>query len=284
VQEGVRHDPAATVWRCSTCDLVYGSPRPSGDELAHYYATTYRDEYGAVAPEELRRIGLDDAAARARRLTNYLQPTASILDVGAGVGTFLAAIAGRVGAATGVEPDERSRVYIGDELGLPAVATLSELERGSEFDLITLFHVLEHVLDPASFLRELAALLRPGGALVIEVPNIDDALVSVYRSAVYRAFYFQKAHLYYFSATTLARASAEAGLSGKVSFVQRYGLRNHLHWLASGQPGGDALYSDVVSESADAAYRDSLVRSGRADTLWLVANTTGSASASATNP
>lgn len=131
--------------------------------------------------------------------------------------------------------------------------------------------MLEHVPAPRAFLQELARLLQPGGSIAVEVPNIDDALVTVYPGSVYPAFYYQKAHLFYFSPQTLARLAGDAGLAGPVELVQRYGLRNHLHWLAAGEPDGDRLYGDVVLESADTAYRRSLIDSGRADTLWLVA-------------
>jgi hypothetical protein len=107
--------------------------------------------------------------------------------------------------------------------------------------------------------------------VVIEVPNVDDALVVLYRVPRYLAFYYQKAHLYYFSRSTLARTLELAGLRAKVDGIQRYDLGNHLRWMLTGEPGGQGYYDQVLPPSVHAAYGEALVRAGHGDTLWAVA-------------
>jgi O-methyltransferase involved in polyketide biosynthesis len=134
--------------------------------------------------------------------------------------------------------------------------------------------VLEHVREPTRFLAQLAERLAPGGRLVVEVPNVDDALVRLYEIPAYRRFYYQKAHLWYFSASTLAEVLSQAGLTAEVAGVQRYDLSNHLRWAISGASGGSGFYSSVLTPDVDAAYADALTRAGHADTLWATALTT----------
>ena len=109
------------------------------------------------------------------------------------------------------------------------------------------------------------------GKLVVEVPNVDDALVSVYRVPAYVRFYYQKAHLYYFSRETLANTFALAGLEGSIEGVQRYDLSNHLRWMLTGEPGGQGYYDELLSPAVREAYADALIQSGHSDTLWGVA-------------
>ena len=73
------------------------------------------------------------------------------------------------------------RTWIQDFMALPVLPKISDLLHGGKtFHIVVLFHVLEHVLDPVSFLRSLSQVLRPDGRLVIEVPNVADILVVVY--------------------------------------------------------------------------------------------------------
>lgn len=270
LQHGVRHDPRIDVLRCSGCSLVYLWPRPTEEELGEYYATDYRDDYGDPPVEERHVADIDEARDRVRRLLPLLTRDSRVLEVGSGSGAFVVAVQPYVAGVTAVEPDDRSRAHIRDRLGVHAVAGLDDLPPEARVDAVVLFHVLEHVVDPVPFLARLKQLLRPGGIVVIEVPNVDDALVALYRVESYLPFYYQKAHLYCFSSSTLRTALEQAGLDGEIRGIQRYDLSNHLRWLRTGEPGGHGYYSDVFSAGLLASYADSLVAAGYADTLWAV--------------
>jgi SAM-dependent methyltransferase len=107
-------------------------------------------------------------------LRRTVPPPARLLDAGAGRGRFVAA-ARRVGyQAEGVEPDP-ARVAAGARYGAaiePVGIEEATVEAGS-LDAVTLWHVLEHVDDPAAALSRVAGWLRPGGALLVGVPNLD---------------------------------------------------------------------------------------------------------------
>jgi SAM-dependent methyltransferase len=272
IRRGVRHGPGIQVRRCNECGLHYLWPGPNKDELDEYYLGAYRDEYDEPSLEKRYRDDLGEARLRVSRLLPLFQANTRLLEIGCGSGGFLDAVLPYVGEAVGVEPDAASRDWIKERLGVSIRERIDEFRNRREaFDLVVLFHVLEHVVDPVDFLLGIKPLLKPTGKLVIEVPNVDDVLVSVYKIQAYLRFYYQKAHLYYFSVDTLAQVFKKALLSADMKGIQRYDLSNHIRWMLTGKPGGQGYYDDLLSVSANAAYADTLIQTGRSDTLWAVA-------------
>ena len=269
VRSGVRHSPDDKVFRCRSCGLVYLWPRPDEREAAAYYAEDYHPDYGEPPVEERYVPDLDEARVRVRRLLDVLGPDKALLEVGGGTGAFATSVAPYVGAVTVVEPENDARRFM-HSMGVRAVAAIDELPQES-FNLVVLFHVLEHVPSPTTFAASLRRLLRPNGRLVVEVPNVDDALVARYEVEDYIPFYYQRAHLYYFSAATLRFALEGAGLDVDIRGVQRYDLSNHLRWMLTGEPGGHGHYGELFTPGLLTAYADALVAAGHADTLWAVA-------------
>ncbi len=264
------------MYRCETCGFVFLWPLPAEEELRRYYISeTYRREYADASVDERYRTDLNEARTRVSRLLKLLTPDARLLEIGSGSGAFLDSVKPYVGYVQGVEPDQASRTWIKEHLGMKVSRDLAELAgEGYYFDLIVSFHVLEHILEPVEFLKRLSQLLLPEGKLVVEVPNIDDVLVSVYRVSAYLGFYHQKAHLSYFSKSTLALALEKAGFSGEIVGIQRYDLSNHITWMLKGKPGGMGRYNSVLGPSVNAAYADSLIRSGCSDTILAIAGKT----------
>src|SRR5439155_3001922 len=118
------------------------------------------------------------AALWRRRLAQVTARAATgrLLDVGCGDGLFLA-IAGRAGwSVEGIEFSPEGARRATHRLGRPiAVGDLArDTALAGPFDVITLWHVLEHLPDPATALRAARARLRPGGLLVAAVPNLDN--------------------------------------------------------------------------------------------------------------
>jgi SAM-dependent methyltransferase len=272
LHRGVRYGPTLQVRRCKRCGLVFLWPRPNREDLDEYYLGAYRGDYDETPVEERHRGDLDEARVRVRRLLPLLRPESKLFEVGCGSGAFLDAVIPYVGEVAGVEPDMPSRDWIVKVLRVSVGERVDAFRKGKEaFDFVVLFHVLEHITDPIDFLRGLKHLLKPTGKLIIEVPNVDDALVSVYETRAYVRFYYQKAHLYYFSPDTLAQVIEKAGFSVDVKGIQRYDLSNHIRWMLTGKGGGQGYYNDLFSSSANAAYADALIQGNRSDTLWAIA-------------
>jgi 2-polyprenyl-3-methyl-5-hydroxy-6-metoxy-1,4-benzoquinol methylase len=189
----------------------------------------------------------------------------TILDFGCGNGGFLAR-AGKVAAmAVGIEPERRLKPYFQKEQ-LSIFSNLSEVNRS--FDVITLFHVLEHSPDPLNILQQLKGKLNPGGCIIVEVPNANDALLTLYKSTAFAHFTYWSCHLFLFTTETLALLAKKAGLKiNYIKQIQRYPLSNHLHWLARNQPGGHIQWDFLDSRELHAAYEKQLGLMGRCDTL-----------------
>jgi 2-polyprenyl-3-methyl-5-hydroxy-6-metoxy-1,4-benzoquinol methylase len=273
LQVGARHAQEAEIRRCATCDLVFLSPQSSQENLELYYSSLYREDYSLPSAEERHKNDLEKARQRVQRLLPRLKPDTRLLEVGSGSGAFLYAVRPFVKEVVGVEPDSTFRSWIKRTMGLKVLENIPQ--DGSEeeaFDVVATFHVLEHVPAPVDFLAELKKVLKPGGDLVVEVPNVDDVLVAVYQVPAYLKFYYQKAHLYYFSQKTLALALEKAGYDATICGIQIYDLSNHMRWMLTGQPGGQGYYRGILAPDVLAAYADALIHSGHSDTLWGLAH------------
>ena len=273
LRTGVRYDPALQIRECKKCGLIYLWPRPGEEELLSYYQSEYRKEYDNDSPHDIRfRSDTEEARIRVSRLTGLLSGEKSLLELGSGSGAFLNAASIYAKNVTGVEPDRKTREWIISRCGFRVVGELSELKQKVEkFDLVVLFHALEHMVNPIEFCKSLKGVIKPTGHLIIEVPNIDDALVSLYKIKSYIDFYYQKAHLFYFSSATLKWVLDQAGYNSDIVGVQRYDLSNHIRWMLDGKPGGKGYYHNIFLQSTNQSYADSLIRSGYADTLWAIA-------------
>lgn len=181
------------VVQCLRCGLGYVNPRPTPGEIARYYPPSYFSD---------RRLQTD----RYRRQARYVPDTGGrLLDLGTARGDFLAVMAELGWQVAGIEPFEEAgnphdltiyRERFPDECGLP----------DESYDVITAWAVLEHLHDPATAFRECSRLLRPGGRLIVQVPNLR---------SIYSRWAKQDdvpRHLYLFSEETLRAYGETTGL------------------------------------------------------------------------
>lgn len=262
------YDSAETdVYLNEKSDFAFLHPRPETDYAA------YRPRVQALGLRDYKRT-LAAVERRFEKIRDWFTPAWSVLEIGAADAAFLAHVRRlfpRVELAS-VEVDQTTRASRDAVSGLQQYGTLPDVrEAGASFDLVCMFHVLEHILDPVRFLDACRACLRPGGRILIEVPSLDDPLLSLYGSKPYGEFYFQTQHPYVYSASSLIRLLEGARLRPeKVIHHQRYGLENHLHWLSKEEPGGSTAFRDVFAGCED-AYLRCLEQSGHADAVIVVA-------------
>ena len=182
-----------------------------------------------------------------------------VLDVGCSTGHFLHKISPLVGECVGIEFNEDHARFVNEELSIRAytVPIIEEtpIQEGY-FDLVTAFHVIEHVEDPIGLLKTLSQYMKPEGLLYLEVPNLNDALMSAYEVESYASFWFREPHIYNFSPDTLRRVLNRAGFTGKISTVQRYNFVNHLNWIMTGKPQNSAQIGMGVPSMADGVRDD----------------------------
>ena len=205
-----RGKPLKTVV-CMETGLVRNDPVPGDEELAKFYAEDYRKDYKASEKPRKRQIlrNFRRVAAHVSEFSDVLDQAQDVLDVGAGSGEFAYLMTRRGKKVTGIEPNKGYAAYCRQDLGLDVrTEHLSgDLFAGKQFDLIRLNHVLEHLNDPVRYLSMIAAWLRPGGRLYVEVPNIE-----TYAREKSRGNMFHYGHIWNFNPWTLRTAAALAGL------------------------------------------------------------------------
>lgn len=190
------------VFLCNDCGLIQQLPLPSSAELQRYYATEYRQDYKKTRQPKSKHVLRAARLAVARE--HFLRSTGitkgGLLDVGAGGGEFVA-ICNRSGfQAEGVEPNIGYSEYARSQYGAN-VRTMELADLDGSYDVITLFHVLEHLPSPTAVFSRLHQLLNPGGCLFVEVPwGLSPSISPSNR--------FFKAHLYYFELETLAACAS----------------------------------------------------------------------------
>ncbi len=264
---GVRDDPRIRVCECGGCGLVYLSSLDHSGDGFYQESGMHGDEAVDI------NVWLSASEADDTRRYEYLKgrlPERKILDFGCGAGGFLMRARHKAKVAIGVELEERLQWYF-NRNGLRVYPGLDDLEKSeAEFDLITLFHVMEHLADPRDILRRLALCLDDDGEMIVEVPNADDALLTLYECEAFAGFTYWSCHLFLFSNRTLPLLVEQAGLRlNYIRQVQRYPLSNHLYWLAKGRPGGHQVWDFLDSAALSASYEKELAAIGRCDTLIM---------------
>jgi 2-polyprenyl-3-methyl-5-hydroxy-6-metoxy-1,4-benzoquinol methylase len=162
--------------QCGRCGLLRLSPQPTATELSAYYPDHYWFTPGADRvsrlEESYRRFVLRDHVRFARRALRAA-PAGVVVDVGCGGGLFLRMLAERGHRVVGLDAGEAAARAAWKVNLVPAVrARLSDVPfPPHSCSAVTMFHVLEHVADPAAYLEQARRLLAPGGRLIVQVPN-----------------------------------------------------------------------------------------------------------------
>lgn len=257
----VRDAPALQILECIKCGLVTLSSRAHIREGHYEDSGMYGDEIPSI---ESWVRGTDEDDQRRFEMLKASLVNRKVLDFGCGTAGFLRKAQKTAAEVAGVEPERRVREYWGESIKIHGCLD----DAGTGYDLITAFHVIEHLPDPRPMLSDLASRLKDGGRLVVEVPSSEDALLTLYDSDAFQRFTYWSHHLFLFNAETLRRLAVQAGLSVvSIMQFQRYPLSNHLYWLSFGRPGGHQYWSFLDTPTLTEAYAASLSAAGKCDTL-----------------
>ncbi len=179
--------------RCRSCGLGYLNPRPTEEEMRRYYPAAYFGD---------RQLHME----RYRREAAYVPGTGGrLLDIGAGSGGFLSVMRDRGWDVTGIEPADEAGNPHGVRMSRSLFPEDCELPPAS-FDVITAWAVFEHLRDPGQAFSVTERLLRPGGSLILQVPNLR---------SIYSRWALQEdvpRHLYFFTEMTLRAYGRRVGL------------------------------------------------------------------------
>jgi SAM-dependent methyltransferase len=186
-------DARWNIVRCNTCGLGFLNPRPTPDEIPRYYPGGYYSDRAAARPRYERQATLIDVAV------------GNLLDIGTATGEFLSVMRDRGWDVAGIEPS----VDAPNPHRLPITRARFPEDSpypDAHFDVITAWSVFEHLHDPNRAFRQCRRILKPGGRLYIQVPNLE----GLFGQTVY--FQDVPRHLYVFSEVSLAGYARKAGL------------------------------------------------------------------------
>ncbi|EAL5694368.1 hypothetical protein AJ878_01575 [Campylobacter jejuni] len=273
----VRDNPNIEILECDECGLVFLDTRNIGEDFykqnnmlnADFFKLTQRDS-DSLKNQILfleREWGL-----RAQLRLEFLKETIigkDILDFGSGHCQFLSLAKEFAKSVTGIELEEQVEpIY--KKHNIPLYRSISEsIWGGVKYDIITAFHVVEHLQDPIAILKELSACLKESGKIIIEVPNANDALLTIYKNKAFSEFTYCSGHLFLYNLHTLRKLGEKAGLKAEfVKCIQRYPLSSTLHWLSTGKPQGHKHWGNFIDNPIlQNAYEQTLASLGATDTL-----------------
>jgi len=235
---------------CKSCGLVWSDPRPP--DTRQFYEEEYRVSYKhsyTPKPKHVLRAG-KAALSRLEKIDQVLSSRKAILDVGTGGGEFAYLLQSLGHRVSGVEPNRGYADYSIEEYGLTVqVGFIQDSTFPPEaFDVITMWHVLEHTENPGAVLAQLRSWLKSDGVLVVEVPNVEATCQSPKST-------FHEAHLYNFNVVSLRKLAKKHGLheawhiisrdGGNITmFLKRNAPMAHLSDVSS--PGNYTWVSTIV--------------------------------------
>ena len=222
--------------QCANCSLDYTNPAPSKEDIAPYYNfpsyISHTDTKEGLVNQIYHKVRNHTLAQK----TNWVQSLftghkGQLLEVGAGTGAFAHSMFKKGWKVTALEPDAASRQKALDnyDINLLPIEALFQLE-SSKYEVITLWHVLEHVHDLNAYMKTFHSLLKPNGRLIIAVPNYTSYDAGFYKN--YWAAYDVPRHLYHFSPLSIHYLAKKH----KMTIVQKLPM-----WF-------DSFYVSLLSE------------------------------------
>lgn len=204
------------VAECNSCSLRFTQDIPDPNSILPYYKA---EDYISHTDQSKGMIGWLYKKVRVRTLVrkrNLIERKSgvnkgSLLDVGSGTGAFVNEMKLNGWRAIGLEPDAGARNLAKQlyDLNLLDDKEFFHLQRNS-FDVITLWHVLEHVHDLSNYVQQLKTLLKENGKLFVAVPNYTSLDAKIYKE--YWAAYDMPRHLYHFSPRAMQMLMEKHGL------------------------------------------------------------------------
>lgn len=251
----VLHDPVTDVIVLSSSEHM----------SLDYYESKPESPSHAVRGRIIDSPRLEDDVRRAAEFGSLLR-NKRWLDFGCGLGGLLDEMKGQTAWAAGLEPN-LERAAIARAKGHAIIGGLDELQ-DTRLDIVSLFHVLEHLTSPLDTLNRVREKLQPGGSVLIEVPHARDALFTLYDCEPFKRFTFWSEHLVLHTRQSLRLLLERAGFEQiEITARQRYPVSNHLHWLARQKPGGHEAWAFLNSPALHAGYEAALAAIDRTDTL-----------------
>ena len=258
-----RDNKKIKICECSNCGLVFL------ESFKHIDSFFYNENGQVISNKKNNIVNTASLIDTERRYEQFYLKLANknVLDFGCGKGLFLSKLKekGISSKLNSLEINKSYESFLSNEFN--HFNSIDEIKDDS-IDVITLFHVLEHLEDPIKTLNQLYPKLKSGGRIIIEVPSSEDVLLKTYKSSAFSKFTYWSCHLYLFNTYTLKRAIEKTLYEiDYVKQYQRYSLANHLHWLSFDKPAGHVIFSFLDDNQLNSLYSKKLSEIGQCDTV-----------------
>jgi len=275
ISSKVRDSKINKVIKCEKCDHVQLSPIPSRDEDIIFYDNNLQEKNlkQSFSLRDHKKKSKIDTRRRFDLVSTICKKTDKILEIGSGYGFFLEEMKKSGYDITGLEVSKERR-NISKKVTKAKILDKNLMEKNvdfGKFDVIVFFHVLEHISDSVSFLKNLKKILTENGRIIIEVPNYNDFQIDL--NDAYRKWHFQRAHIHYFTPKTLKKILQKSGFKNiTINGIQRYGIGNMLNWKINKKPqlGSPDFDFDDGYEMIERNYKQYLEKNLVSDTIVAI--------------
>jgi 2-polyprenyl-3-methyl-5-hydroxy-6-metoxy-1,4-benzoquinol methylase len=251
-----------TIQQCNTCNLLFTNPRPDTDSIGQYYESkeyiSHHDEGTSLMSRVYTSVRDYTIGQKVKLINSFPSTNRTILDIGCGTGNFIQACKKDGWSISATEPDMEARNAASKKVGDTLFESIFREElNGKTFDVITMWHVLEHVHLLSETITWLAEHLNPNGKIIIAVPNPQSYDAQQYGK--YWAAYDVPRHLYHFTRDVMKTLLAKQNLAVEnikpmwfdsfyVSMLSTKYQAGHIKLL---QSLGTGLKSNLKGKTAD---------------------------------
>lgn len=234
----------------------------------YYSSIKYDSKKIKTLNGSIKTIDINDDKRRLSQFQKLCQ-NKTILDYGCGWGGFLKKLK-NAKSLNGVELRKECIEHFKKIKRINVKSSISEFS--DKFDIITMFHVLEHIPNQIKTLKLLRNKLKKNGLIIIEVPHAEDFLLEFDALKEFKDFTFWSEHLILHTYSSLRTIIKKAGFNSiTVDYFQRYGFDNHLGWFINKKPGGHLFFKKYNSKNLNSNYINNLIKIKKTDTLIAVA-------------
>lgn len=209
--------------KCQKCGLMFIYPQWTQEELNKLY----------IGYTDLKDFYWQKQAARITKyLTKYIRKDDLILEIGSGKGENVMYLNKLGYVINGIDKDQ---TYCDKKLTFYADYKNSNVE--NIYSFIYAIQVFEHLDYPKDFIIKIMNMLRKKGRFLLEFPNTEDPILTLYHVENFKKFYYIPHHLFFWTPSTIQRFFDDLGIKIEIKLLQKYGILNHLRWIIFGVPG-----------------------------------------------
>ncbi|MCF0075621.1 class I SAM-dependent methyltransferase [Dyadobacter sp. CY261] len=207
-----------TIQQCNSCYFLFTNPRPSEEQIGAFYESqdyiSHHDEAKDLMSKVYTSVRNHTVEQKVKLINSLIPTKGTLLDIGCGTGAFLGAVKQNGWKTFGTEPDSGAREVASKRVGATVFENIAEdTLRAQQYDIITMWHVLEHVHKLNETIEWVERQLKPNGRIIIAVPNPQSFDAAKYGR--FWAAYDVPRHLYHFTRATMKNLMHRHGLTVK---------------------------------------------------------------------